>query len=167
MIWKTSKPEDQLVMTPILGSKKKQLNFRLNMEFWKRLVDLYLHLTQKFLELWFYLQRITFNKQTYVKVMPRDRRTTSWGHPMFYSPLLSFQLPPNSRAMQVGSFCYPPRRCIVPGVLRQLQMKLWWRTRGRVLLGIPGKFVGGDWFTTAAQKMQIPFVRSLEVLLGP
>jgi len=33
MIWKTSKPEDQLVMTPILGSKKKQLNFRLNMEF--------------------------------------------------------------------------------------------------------------------------------------
>lgn len=32
--------------------------------------------------------------------------------------------------------CYPIRRCIVPGVLRQLQMKLWWRTRGRVLLGI-------------------------------
>lgn len=66
-----------------------------------------------------------------------------------------------------GKFFHPPRRCIVPGVLRQLQMKLWWRTGGRVLLGIPGKFVGGDWFTTAAQKMQIPFVRSLEVLLGP
>lgn len=83
------------------------------------------------------------------------------------------ELPPNSRGMQVGSFCYPPRRCIVPGVLRQLRMKLWLRTLGRVLLGIPGKLVGGDWhskvmpFTTAAQKIQIPFVRSLEVLLGP
>ena len=169
----------KMVMNSMLGSKKSiKIDFRENMEFWERLFDL-LEFYPKLVGVVIYSKNQQAKKgqvrELFLASNLRQGYAKRSAHEELGAPDVKHPVsfPRNSRAMKVGSLLpssqvHSPRSSNATAS-DEVVVEDW----GRVLvLGLPGKFVGGDWhskvmaFTTAAQKMQIPFVRSLEVLLG-